>query len=60
MEAVSFELKPINGTLELPEINTVADWFKDDQNDRIQRLRSATQNIGPYSVYDVYNSKGAL
>jgi len=50
-----------NKSLELPSISTISEWFSADHKERINRLRAATKpTLGPYMVYEVYNSKGSL
>ena len=60
MRSQMLEVGHLNSKLELPDISMLSEWFTDDQSNRIDRLRAATLNAGPYSVYDVYNSKGSL
>lgn len=60
MESKALKNEGTAKKLDLPEINMISEWFASDQVDRIDRLRVATQNAGPYKVYEVYNSKGSL
>ena len=51
---------PTFAKLALPGVDVISDWFSDDHLERLEKIHGSGQDYSSYSVYEVYNSKGAL
>lgn len=52
--------EPNLSKLDLPNQNTITEWFSNDQSENLKKIFCSAQGYSSYSVYEVYNSKGAL
>jgi len=53
----------VGDSFQLPDQDTISEWFSNDHLDRLRRifsLRSDHDEYGKYSVYEVYNKSKDL